>query len=208
MKNVLRLFIVVLLLGLSVNSFAQATFGVKAGLNLSNMVMKDDDNTSSEPKTKPGFNFGPTIEIPITDMFSFESALLLSTMGAKYESDGEKGSVNLLYLNLPLTAKAKFDLGGIQLFGALGPYLAYGMSGKIKMDGEDDYTVKWGSGDDDDFKPFDAGLHLGAGVGINAIEIGLTYELGMASLSTYTENGYKELNRCLAISLGYKFGKK
>jgi len=207
MKIAGKYLIVMLMLGLSVNSFAQAVFGIRAGLNLSNMVIKDNDNTSSEPKTKLGFNVGPTIEIPVTDMISFESALLISAKGAKYDSDGDKGSVNLLYLNVPLTAKAKFSFGEAHVFGALGPYLGYGVGGKIKQDGEDDYTIKWGSGDEDDFKPFDAGLYVGAGLGIKAIEITLSYDLGLASLSTYTDNGYKELNRCFAISLGYKFGK-
>lgn len=45
MKNTVKYLIIVCLLGLSVNTFAQATFGVKAGLNLSNMVWEDDDYT-------------------------------------------------------------------------------------------------------------------------------------------------------------------
>ena len=63
MKNTVKYLIIVCLLGLSVNTFAQATFGVKAGLNLSNMVWEDDDYTYSDEMNftmKPGFNFGPT----------------------------------------------------------------------------------------------------------------------------------------------------
>jgi Outer membrane protein beta-barrel domain len=201
MKNTLKILVVAMILCLSLNSFAQATFGVKAGLNLTNIVEKDDDAKSNLPKVKAGLNFGPTIEIPVSKMFSFESALLLSTRGAKFDSDNEAGSLNLLYLNLPLTAKAKFDISGTPVFGTFGPYLGYGISGKYKVDGRDDETINWGSGDDDDLKPFDAGLHLGAGVGIKTFEVELTYDLGMANFAIYT-------NRCFAISLGYKFGKK
>jgi outer membrane protein W len=215
MRNLLKLFIVLLMLGWSVNSFAQATFGIRAGFNLSNMLWEDNDVKYSDEfnfSMKPGFNFGPTLELPISEKISFETALLLSTFGAKAEfDDGEgttKGSVNLLYLNLPLTVKAKFDVGGIQPFGAFGPYLGYGISGKFKTDGSADEDVSWGSGDNDDFKPFDFGLHFGAGVGIKAFEIGLTYDLGLANIAVSTDNGYKELNRLLAINLGYKFGKK
>ena len=215
MKNTVKYLIIVCLLGLSVNTFAQATFGVKAGLNLSNMVWEDDDYTYSDEMNftmRPGFHIGPTMELPISKSISFETALLLSTMGAKAEFDnGEgttKGSVNLLYLNLPLTAKIKIDVGGLKLFGALGPYLGYGISGTFKADGESDEDVKWGSGDDDDFKPFDAGAHFGAGLDIKSFEIGVAYDLGLANLAVSTDNGYKELNRCFAISLGYIFGKK
>lgn len=215
MKTSVKYLIVVLMLGLSVNAFAQATFGVKAGLNLSNMLWEDDDYTYSDEMnftSKPGFNFGPTLELPISEKISFETALLLSTLGAKAEFDNGEGttkrSVNLLYLNVPLTAKIKFDVGGMQVFGALGPYLGYGISGTFKTEGESDEDVKWGSSDEDDFKPFDAGAHFGAGIGIKAFEIGLSYELGLANIAVYTDNGYKELNRCFAISVGYKFGKK
>ena len=215
MKNTVKYLIIFFMFCLSVNTFAQATFGVKAGLNLSNMLWEDNDYTYSDEMNftmKPGFNFGPTMELPISEKISFETALLLSTLGAKAEFDnGEgttKGSVNLLYLNLPLTAKIKFDVAGLKLFGALGPYLGYGISGTFKTEGESDHDVKWGSGNDDDFKPFDAGAHFGAGIGIKAFEISLTYDLGLANIAVDTDNGYKELNRCFAISLGYKFGKK
>lgn len=215
MKNVVKLLILIMIMGLSVHSFAQVTFGVKAGFNLSNMLMKDNDyNYSKEMKfkMKPGFNFGPTLELPISDKISFETALLLSTYGVKAEYNyGEgttKGSLNTLYLTLPLTAKAKVDLGGQQLFVALGPYLGYGLSGKYKEDGSPDQDVKWGSSSSDDFKPFDFGLHVGAGIEIKAIEVGITYDLGLANFAVSTENGYKEMNRLLALSIGYKFGKK
>lgn len=215
MKNLLKLLIVVFVLGLSVHSFAQVKFGVRAGFNLSNMLMKDNDyNYSKENKfkMKPGFNFGPTLELPISDNISFETALLLSTYGVKAEYDnGEgttKGSLNLFYLNVPLTAKAKFDVGGIQVFGAIGPYLGYGISGKFKEEGSPDEDVKWGSGSSDDFKPIDFGLYVGAGVAIKAIEVGMSYDLGLANFAVSTDNGYKEMNRLFAIFVGYKFGKK
>jgi hypothetical protein len=215
MKNLLKLFIVVLMLGWSVNSFAQVTFGVRAGFNLSTLLAKNDQTNYGDEnnfKMKAGFNVGPTLECPISEMFSFETALLLSTLGVNSEYDyGEgnvKESLSLLYLQIPLTAKAAFDVGGIKLFGAFGPYLGYGLSGKWKSDAYDDEDIKWGSGDDDDFKPFDFGLHFGAGVGIKAFEVGLSYDLGLANIATYTDGGNKEMNRVLALNLGYKFGKK
>jgi hypothetical protein len=216
MRNVLKLFIVALMLGCGVNSFGQVTFGIRAGFNLSTMLAKDDQTNYGDEmnfKMKPGFNVGPTLECPISEMFSFETALLLSTLGVNSEYDyGEgnvKESLSLLYLQIPLTAKAAFDLGGTKLFGAFGPYLGYGLSGKWKSDAYDDEDVKWGTNKEEDhFKRFDAGLHFGAGVMVKVIEISLTYDLGLANIATDTGGGTKEMNRVLALNLGYKFGKK
>jgi hypothetical protein len=215
MRNVLKLFIVVLMLGWSANSIAQVTFGVRAGFNLSTLLAKNDQTNYGDEnnfKMKAGFNVGPTLECPISEMFSFETALLLSTLGVNSEYDyGEgnvKESLSLLYLQIPLTAKAAFDVGGTKLFGAFGPYLGYGLSGKWKSDAYPDEDVKWGTGTEDHFKRFDAGLHFGAGVLVKVIEISLTYDLGLANIASHTDGGNKEMNRVLALNLGYKFGKK
>ena len=129
----------------------------------------------------------------------------------KYES-----KVNLLYLDIPLSAKASFDLGGTKIYGVFGPYLGFGLSGKSKyeeaFDGEtesDEEDIKWGSDEDEsDLKRLDFGLTMGAGVEINSIQIGLSYALGLANISPYTDGGSKINNRVLGLSVGYKFGGK
>jgi len=218
MNNLMKLLIVVIALTLATESFAQS-FGVKAGLNLSNMLAKDDDDTYSDDfKMHPGFHLGATAGFPITDMFSFETGLLLSTKGFNedFQEDGYeyKDKVNLVYLDIPLTAKASFEVGSIAVFGVFGPYIGIGLSGKDKweltIDGETESgedKVKWGSDkENDDLKRFDFGLVMGAGVEINAIQIGLNYNLGLANISSYDEGGYTNKNKVLGISVGYKFG--
>ena len=224
MKNFMKMFIVVMAITMATESYAQI-FGVRAGLNLSNMLMKDDDDTySDEFKMNPGFNVGPTVEFPINEMFSFESGLLLSTKGYKQSGketdDGEtweyKGKSNLLYLDIPLTGKAYFNVKGAKIYGAFGPYIGFGLSGKDKYEetfmGEtdkDEEDVKWGSDKEkDDLKRLDYGLTIGAGVLINSIQIGLSYDLGLANISTDTDGGAITSNRVLALSVGYKFAGK
>lgn len=222
MKNLLKLLIVVIGFTMTTESYAQ-TFGVKAGLNLSNMLVEDDDDTYSDDfKVNPGFHVGATAEFPITELFSFETGLLLSTKGFKVSEEetfmGEtvkyESKLNLIYLDIPLTAKASFDLGGARIYGVFGPYIGMGLSGKSKFEitamGEtetDEEDIKWGS-DEDDFKRLDLGLTMGAGVEISSIQIGLSYGLGLANISTSTDGGSKISNRVLGISVGYKFGRK
>lgn len=208
MKKFMKLLVVILLLTITASSYAQK-FGIKAGLNLSNMLIKDDQDTySTDFKMSPGFHVGPTAEIPINKMFSFETALLLSTKGYKYSESGYTESANLLYLDLPLTAKASFDIGSIKIYGAFGPYIGMGLSGKFKSTDSPDETLNWGSGSEDDLKRIDLGLTFGAGVEINAIQIGLSYGLGLANISSFTDGGSKINNRVVGISVGYRFGKK
>ncbi len=223
MKNLIKLGIVALLLVLGTTSFAQ-TFGVKAGMNLSDMLIKDDYGTySDDSEMNPGFHFGPTVEFPINETFAFESGLLLSTKGLKmseketYMGDTYEYSTktNLLYLDIPLTAKATIDLGGSKIYGTLGPYIGIGLSGKTKYEytenGEtetNEEDINFGSDEvEDDLKRFEYGLSAGAGIEFNSIQVGITYGLGLANISSYTDDGDKVKNRVLGISLGYRFGK-
>jgi opacity protein-like surface antigen len=224
MKYLVKLFVVIITFSMTTELFAQ-NFGIKGGLNFSNILLKDDDDTySNDFKMKPGFHVGATAEFPLTKMISFETGLLLSTKGYKTSEEetymGEtykyEEKINLFYLDIPLTAKASFDLGGVKIYGVFGPYLGMGLSGKYKYeetyDGETDSEeedIEWGSDEDnDDLKRLDFGLTLGAGVEIKSIQIGLTYDLGLANISTDNDNGYKGNNRVLGISVGYKFGRK
>lgn len=222
MKNRITYVILLLFLALSTTSLAQI-FGVKAGMNLSNLSVKDEyDSYSDNFKMKPGFHIGPTIEFQINETFTFESGLLLSTKGTKM-SDKEKyqdntyefsSKANLYYLDIPITAKAVTDVGSSRIFATFGPYIGVGLSGKMKSEytqngktGTDESDINFGPDEEeDDLKRLDYGLIAGAGIEFNAIQVGITYSLGLANISTYTDDGDKVKSRVLGISLAYKFG--
>ncbi|HZK95253.1 MAG TPA: porin family protein [Prolixibacteraceae bacterium] len=227
MKNFGTLLIFALMLTMTSEGYSQI-FGVKGGLNLANMQAKDDIG-NLDTKMITGFNLGATAEFPLSKMFSFETGLQLSTKGTKRTESSPNGidtdyKAQLTYLDIPLTAKATFDVSGVKLYGVFGPYIGIGLGGQTYEDGEGT-KIKWGSyqgtgeldfddkgnpiwDDSDDFKRLDYGLIIGAGVEIKAIQIGLTYGLGLANISPDTSDGTKVSNRVLGISVGYKFGKK
>lgn len=191
------------------------TFGLKAGLNLSNMLEKDDDDTySNDYKMNPGFHIGGIVDIPINDVLSFESGLLLSTKGFRYEDEdmgfNVKIKANLYYLDIPLTLKASHELSeGVKMFGAFGPYVGFGLSGNVKGTVEfqgnketEEEDVKWGSDENDSLRRLDMGLTFGGGVEINGIMLGISYDLGLANISTFQENGTTTKNRVLKFSIG------
>lgn len=218
MKNFLKLFAAILVLTMATESIAQ-NFGVKAGLNLSNMVIKDNDDSMEDLKMNLGFHIGATAEFPINDMFTFETGLILNTKGFKISEEedffGETMELdikaNIYYLDIPLTAKLGFDAGGAKVYALAGPYVGFGLSGKMKTEmtlaGETESEtddLEFGS-DDDQSKRLDYGLLIGAGVEFGQISVGASYGLGLASMSNNSENGYKESHRVISISLGYKF---
>ncbi|NOR74788.1 MAG: outer membrane beta-barrel protein [Draconibacterium sp.] len=217
MKNVLKLLVVVVVISSTSVSLAQ-TFGVKAGLNLSNMVYKIDDEIYSEEfELNPGFHAGVTAEFPIDDMFSFETGVLLSTKGFKTSSDEMDPSdiyssdhkVNILYLDIPLTAKVLYNIGGVEAFGLFGPYIDFGLTGKSKYKSTDESTeedIEWGS--DKDLKRLDLGLVFGVGVEVKSVEIGVSYNLGLANIAPNDDYDFLAKNKVLAISVGYSFRRK
>ena len=220
MKNLFKLSIVLFLLSFETETFAQ-NFGIQAGFNLSNMIMKNDEyNLSEDYKLKPGFHFGPTVEFPVNEIFSFESALLLSTKGAITANEREtydayifKQKINMFYLDIPFSAKAAFKIGSSKIFGSFGPYAGIGLNAKIKTklttDGNTETNkenISFGS-DEDEFKRLDYGLAAGGGIEFKEMQFGITYSLGLANISGVTTDGSIVKNRFLSISCGYKFGE-
>jgi len=68
--------------------FAQVSFQVKAGLNLSSYIGENSDHS----KFKPGARIGVGMEYQFTDLISLQPSLFFSQKGAKYSS-GYEGTV-------------------------------------------------------------------------------------------------------------------
>lgn len=203
---------------------AKISYVIKGGLNLSSMLIKSDEGTRNEGlNSKTGLHFGITAECPVSERVAFGTGILISSKGTKSSSEnthnGEiyksNSTINLLYLEIPLTAQTYFNVRQSKIYGALGPYIGVGIGGKYKGNGAypggtNSYKqdILWGSGTDDEFKRLDYGLTAVAGLEFRSIQIGLTYDLGFANISAFTDNGVNIKNRVLGLSIGYKFGRK
>ncbi len=207
MKTFTKMLVLFVFLTTTTGTIAQIV-GIKAGLNLGNMIVKNDNITMSEDFTmNPMFHIGPTLEFPFGEVLSLETGLLLSVKGFNYDEEGYKDKTDLFYLDIPLRAKATFDIGGIGIYGAAGPYAGMGIAGKSHKN-EGDTDIQWGSESEDDMKRLDFGLSVGAGVVINAIQLDVSYGLGLANISPVRENNFTIQNRLISLSVGYRFGGK
>jgi Outer membrane protein beta-barrel domain len=90
-------------LSLSFGLYAQFSYGVKAGLNLSRMQMTypPDDAAVSFGFT-PSFHVGMYSSIDVSEKFAFSGDFLISDKGYK-----EKSAVHLLYASIPIMAQFK-----------------------------------------------------------------------------------------------------
>ena len=219
MKTLKLIFSILIISSYYSTSFAQV-FGLRGGLNLANVSEKDNDGSYNEyNKNNIGFHIGGTVDFPISDVFSIETGLIFTTKGVKYELSefillgnmDIKAKTTLYYIDIPITPKFTFDLGGSELFVLAGPYIGIGLFGKAKAEvtfmGEtesDSEDVEWGS---EGLNRLDYGLTLGAGLQFTAISLGLYYNYGLANISSDSDNGWRSNNRVLNISLGYRFNQ-
>jgi hypothetical protein len=205
------------------------TLEIKSGLNLSTMYYKNQGGTYSDNfKLATRFILGITKEFPISESFSFEPGLLFSSKGYKIDtyypvptSSGEYLPIDeraiLNYIDIPLSLKLTTSIKEVEFFGALGPYLALGLSGKISReeydivdpgtivyDGTVDYTGEMDK--DGQWKRFDYGMQAGVGVIMQKIVFRINYSYGLANIAQYEESTNK--NRVIGISLGYIINNK
>lgn len=202
-----KTFFIICLLVISFQSFGQK-IGVKGGLNLSNVVSKDDDDTySDDNKIKPGIHLGAIVNIPLMDMISLEPGLFISTKGYRYKDDDYKEKLNLVYLEIPVLGKFSYDLGDFTLVGLAGPVFGVGLTGKYKyeLDGDkESESVNWGS-DNDEAKRLEVGLMFAAGIEMKSFQFTISINQGLTSMANETDNGLRVRNRVIGLSAAYFF---
>lgn len=143
-----------------------------------------------------------------SERFALMTGLELIGKGGKLEDFGGTDRTRLLYLVVPVYALYRHELPGKGLvFGGLGPYVGYGLSGKVKYT----YNGQTTSFDAFDkanggFRRFDGGLAFTAGYQLpSSLQFRLAYELGLANIETSSDN--KTKNRALSLSVGYSLNK-
>lgn len=192
------------------------SFGIRAGVNFQNLNGKDFDGDDLDYKLKTGFHIGVNAEIPVAPQFYVQPGVLFSTKGAKVDDD-EDTKINLSYIEVPINFLFKPELGTGHLLLGVGPYVAFGIGGKIKSDagdadvefekeisGADYLSGKYFA------KRFDAGGNLLAGYEFsNKFSIQLNAQLGMVNINPEIKevpnDKSKTKNTGFGISVGYRF---
>ena len=216
-----------------VNSFSQIQWGVKAGGNMSAMLMKDE---SGYLKTKlvPGFHFGGLAEIPLSGRIFVQPSLLFTSKGFKVDQDGfaeylygvDQIKFTSYHVELPINFIFKPQVGkGNMLLGA-GPYVAYGLGGNWKAESNgvsvkgklkflndyisSDSTLGGGTRKIPYTKPFDFGGNILIGYEINEnLFFHINGQIGLIDIDP-SYNGMRDEKSFVktvggGLSVGYRF---
>ena len=215
-KKILVLFTLIIL-AVSM-TFGQVRFGVQSGIGLSNLIYKVPLDDPFEPIMV--FHGGVILEFGAMEGLAFGTGLLLTGKGGQQTMNFDLYNENFKYQSYYLEMPAKIILHGRGVYGAAGPYAAYGFFGKERyqlnpstdeMDMvEKSRKLKFGNDYTDDFTPFEYGMLLEFGYDSpRGIRILLQYQNGFSDMlpSKFRHDvGISKVhNYTLGLSVGYLF---
>jgi len=197
-------------------------FYLKGGVNFSNISVTPDGTVNSA-NSLTAFNVGFIGDIPVADVFSFQTGLYLNGKGAKTQSANYNVKFNPLYLELPANFVIKLPVDNTsRFFVGAGPYLAMGIGGKttgtstiagVTSTYEKDIQFSNNgpdSGSEQDasvnqLRRFDFGINFLGGVEVDRLMLGVGYQLGLAKIgATQSDTNDKNKYRIFSINVGVR----
>lgn len=214
MKNPIKsLALLAIILGASTTTInaqvnnGEAQFGVKGGVNFSNMYTQDVDDNN----VLTSFNAGIYASFPITDFIAIQPEVLYSRKGSELSYDNVfatgKAQFKLNYIEVPVLVKANLTKN---LNIHAGPYIAYLVDAQVKNESDGGSFNFEDNLNNDDFNKFDAGISAGIGLDFETIGIGARYNYGLTTVgkerttggTTYTVPDGKNSN--ISVYMTYK----
>jgi len=176
------------------HSDANVAFGIKGGVNISNLHFQNNNNVNTDSKVS--FHAGGLAHIHVSKYFAVQPEIMYSNQGYKYdESNNTTTKARLHYINVPVLAQ--FMVGtGFRL--ETGPQLgiltaASQKSGKISVD------IK------DNLKPIDFSWAFGVGyVTPSGFGVDARYNVGISNINDVPNSGSIN-NRVFQAGVFYQF---
>lgn len=187
----MKKFLMTAVLGMfALAGFSQVKWDARLGVNFSNLTGDGDT------KALTGFTLGVGMDYGFSENWSLQSGLMFTSKGFKVK---DAFKARPIYLDIPILAAYKFNISDNTKFVInAGPYLAFGLGGKVKYDGGGDEKV-FG---DDGWKRFDLGIQYGIGLELSdRYLINLTGQNGFIDVA----DGGDAKNMSFAIGLGFRF---
>ena len=173
MKKIFTTMLVAMALMMAVPTQAQIKFGLKGGLNVTNMSFSSDVIDQSN---KEGFFFGPTVKfsVPIVGL-GVDLAALYDQRDAKMDNK----TISQRSINVPVNLRYGVGLGSLaSIYFAAGPQFGFNIGDKRFNVDEQSNNFK--------LKDSNLSLNLGAGVRlINHIEIGFSYNIALGNTGEF-----------------------
>jgi Outer membrane protein beta-barrel domain len=199
MKSMLKAAFVFFILAISFSPItlrAQLSAGIKAGVNMSTLVVDDGD---TDYGYAPGFQFGGFLEFSLPKI-SVQADVVYSQQGSSIDVNGEELKAVAKYVNVPVVIKYKIiPLVNIQV----GPQ--FGFLTCMESDyhpvvstpfKDQDYTKA--------YKKSDFGVNVGVGLDLpKGLLVDARFYLGLSDINDY-EGIESTRNRMMQITIAYK----
>ena len=182
----------------SMDNREELSFGIKAGINYSNVYSESGDGYVADGKV--GFAGGVFVSIPLNELIGVQPELLYSQKGFKTEGTFFDGQITSSYLDLPIHLQIK-PTENISILA--GPQFSYLLSTKYELNGfsaidEEDL--------DDNNNKATVGISAGVDFEVQNFLISArgSWDLNKVNKDNSTSDiNYK--NQLFQITLGYKF---
>lgn len=185
-------------------SQAQVSFGLKGGLNITNMSLSQDVVSKSN---RAGFFIGPSVKftLPLVGL-GIDAAALYDQRGGKLADGEEEKTITQHSINIPINIRYGIGLGSMaSVYLAAGPQFGFNVG---------DSEFKWNETNSYNLKKTNFSINVGAGVSlISHLEVGFTYNIALGKTADITvldaaKEAYqqtKSRSNSWQISLAYYF---
>ena len=181
------------------------TFGVKAGVNFANLDF-DVEEINDSVDRRTGLVAGGFVLWPMQNAFGLQVEGLFSQKGITVDQDGDEGSLELDFFEVPVLARFSAPSStntSFHLFA--GPSFGFKLRARSEFEFDDGESESENIGED--IAGFDLGLVVGAGLDVGRFLIDGRYTHGLTNLYTGPDGGDDGSikNRVFSIMAGFRF---
>jgi len=214
MKNLLSLLLVLSLF--SLQSAAQAKFGLRLGGSFATWSSDIEDLPLAEIEGMTAAHFGPYVQFPLSEKFALEPAILGSVKGASvyiFETEiddediftyEETSDIYLFYIDIPVLLRF-YVIEGFNIYA--GPQLSFHITNVAEVEYEECFNDMCFSDDeDDDVEVTGTDFAAVAGIGYDfpfGLNINVGYDFGLSDIDD--TGTFETTNEVLKVSLGWTF---
>lgn len=198
MKKIFTLAVIALSM-FAATATAQVKFGLKGGLNVTNMSLSSD---VLDAENRAGWFIGPTIKIslPLTGL-GIDAAALYDQRSAKIEQDVTKTTIKQQSIQIPINLRYGVGLGSTaSVFAFAGPQFGFNV-------GDDEF--KWNEKSSYALKKSNFSINVGLGVSLlNHLQVSANYNIACGKTADVSINDVltsKANNNAWQIAAAYYF---
>ncbi|MBS1952019.1 MAG: hypothetical protein OJF59_001041 [Cytophagales bacterium] len=184
------------------------SFGIRGGLNVSNLSMSHTGLPDNQQKARTSFNIGGYGQYSLNEKMTIQTELFYSEEGASFSNPGTElpANINLSYLSLPLFFKYNIYK---KLYAMAGPQVSYLLSAQSVYEDGTPYNVM------NEHSKSVIGFVPVVGYDWKNFSINVRYNIGLTNIpkslsywnyTRYIDNHVK--SNVFSLVVGYKIGSR